>query len=117
MSHIIPPSSIQLAQAAWENIQAKKGRDPQLHELWLMAHTLWWGWWADALMADQGAEYLDDLTADGWAGEHDRLLADYPQAAFPWAAMEELKQTFPGREPQPGPIQLRLFELTATGHE
>ena len=110
---ITPPTSLELAKAAWDSAKTEKRGAPHPHDVWLVAHSLWWGWWVDAVVAERGPEYLDSLSTGGWPGEQDRLLADYPQAAFPWATREELEGYLPHESPRSSPgqvTQLTLFD-------
>lgn len=115
---IVPPTPWELAQAAYEAAQAGKGSKPLLWEVWHAAHNLWWNWWAEAVVADRGPDYLDSLTTEGGAGALDRLLADYPDAAFPWASMRELGKWLDWDKPQvasPQATQLGRFQEVEHG--
>lgn len=110
---IVPPAPWDLAQAAYDAVQAGKGGKPLLREVWHAAHLLWWNWWAEAVTADRGPNYLDHLTTDGWPGELDRLLADYPDAEFPWASMQELGRWLDLGQPKAKPPQANQLALFA----
>lgn len=109
---IVPPTPWDLAQAAYEAARADKGGKPLLWEVWHAAHNLWWDWWAEAVVADRGPDYLDSLTSEDDAGALDRLLADYPDAAFPWSSMQELGKWLDlglSKAESPQATQLGLF--------
>lgn len=92
MFSMTPPSRFELAQAAFEAVRGRKnGGRPTPFQAWLAAYDLWWSWWAEVVIAEQGVEYYAALVAEGSPADVDRLLGDYPQAAFPFGSRGELQ--------------------------